>query len=195
VKLMRISLRTLMVLVALAAVDSALVRATWGSRHNILTGIALTVLAVNGGLILLIRSRGRVRAFWVGFALAGLLAAGSFGWAMGYPRVSATFMDQATGTQVTLHSSGAPLSDEWERYLDFVEESIETLPDHLNPFTSGKLAEMLADASIAFVAQLAIALLGGLLFWLIAVVACAAIRAVRRRPSQVVARQFENVAR
>jgi len=193
VKLLRISLRTLMLLVGITAVDSAVVRATWGSKRHVLEGIALTGLALNAGLFLLIRARGTARAFWAGFLLAGLLAAGSFAWAMSQSKLSATFMDQATGRQVTVHSSGAPLSDEWESYLNLVEDSIEALPVDWNPFLKGRFAEFLADASIAFVPQVTVALVGGLLFWLIALVTRAAIGAVRCRSSQVVARQIEGV--
>ncbi len=193
-KLLRISLRTQMVLVGLTAVDSAVLRATWGSRHHVLEGIALTGLALNAGLFLLFRARGRARAFWIGFLLAGLLAGGSFAWAVSYPKASATFLDQATGRPVTIHSSGAPLSDQWESYLNLVEDSIESLPDDWNPFLSGKLAGFLADACIAFVPQATVALVGGLLFWLIALVSGAAIHAVRCRMSQVAARRIEGIA-
>ncbi len=190
-KLLRISLRTLMVLVGLAAVDSAIVRATWGSKHHVLEGIALIGLALNAGLLLLIRARGRARAFWAGFLLAGLLAAGSFAWAMSYPKVSATFLEQATGRQVTVHSTGAPLSDQWESYLNLVEEWIESLPLPWNPFQKGKYAEFLTDASIAFAPQLTVAIAGGLLFWLVASGAGTLIRVVRCRPSRVVPTRIE----
>ena len=146
---------------------------------------------LNAGLFLLIRKRGRSRVFWLGFMLAGLLAAGSFTWALTYPKVSATFLDQATGRQLTVHSSGAPLSDEWEQYLNFVEESLESLPDRWNPFVNGKVAEVLTDAAIAFAPQLTIALAGGLLFWLIAVIAMAAQGAMRCRTSSVAPRPIE----
>jgi hypothetical protein len=191
VKLLRTSLRTMMVLVGLAAVDSAVIRATWGSKYNVLSGIAFSGLALNAGLFLLIRARGRARAFWAGFLLAGLLAAASFTWALTYPKVSATFRDQATGNQVTVHSSGAPLSDTWETYLNVVEDSIESLPPRWNPFTNGKVAEVVADASIAFAPQMTVAIVGGLLFWLIAVITQAAMGAARCRPSRVVARPIE----
>jgi hypothetical protein len=190
---MRPSLGTLMVIVGLAAIDMAVVRAFWGSRQNVLGGIALTGLMLNGGLFWLIRARGRARAFWAGFLLLGLLAAGSFAWAMTYPKVSATFVDQRTAMKVTIHSSGAPLSDQWDSYLDFVEESIGNLPDDWNPFSKGQLVEVLADASIAFAPQLIVALLGGLLFWLMAVVSRARLCAVLRRPPGVVASRYENV--
>ncbi len=97
--------------------------------------------------------------------IAGLLAGGSFAWAVSYPKASATFVDQKTGNQVTIHSPGAPLSDQWESYLDFVEESLSSLPAQLNPFTRGEFAELAADAAIAFAPQLIVALAGGLLFW------------------------------
>jgi len=194
-KLLRIALRTQMVLVGVAAVDLAVIRAFWGSKHHVLEGIALTGLVLNGGLYFLIRARGRHRAFWAGLLLAGLLGAGSFAWAMSHPKLSATILDQSTGRPVTIHSSGAPLSDEWESYLNLVEDSIEGLPDHLNPYLNGRLAEVLADACIAFVPQMAVALVGGMLLWLIALVAAAAIRAVRCRPPQVVARGIEGAAR
>ncbi len=127
----------------------------------------------------------------MGFLLAGLLAVGSFAWALTYPKASATFLDQATGRPVTIHSSGAPLSDQWESYLNLVEDSLENLPDDWNPLLGGKLAGILADACIPFVPQVTVALVGALLFWLIALVAGAAIRAVRCRRSHLVAHRIE----
>src|SRR5262249_16796812 len=102
--LLRISLRTLMVVVVLTAVDLTVVRAFWGSKYNVLPGIVGTGLALNAGLFCLLRARGRARAFWVGFLVAGLLTGASFAWALCYPKVSATFLDQKTGKQVTVRS-------------------------------------------------------------------------------------------
>jgi hypothetical protein len=180
-----------MVIVVVMAVDMAVVRAFWGSKHHILAGIALSGMVLNGGLFCLIRARSRARAFWAGFLLAGLLAAGSFAWALSYPKASATFLDQWTGRQVTIHSPGAPLSDQWESYLDFAEESIESLPNHWNPFLRGSFAEVLTEASIAFVPQLAVALTGALLFWLIALVAQARSRMLGRRALGCKARRIQ----
>jgi hypothetical protein len=191
---LRISLRTLMVIVGLAAVDLAACRALWNPKHTALAGIALTGLLLNAGLYLIVRARARPNAFWVGFLLTALLAAGSYAWAMTYPKLSATFFDIATGKTVTIHTSGAPLSDEWDSYLNFVEQLIEGLPDKWNPFLSSRFIEMLADASIAFAPQLIAAILGGLLFWLMTPVLRAAIRAVRARTSKIPARRFESAA-
>jgi len=184
-----------MLIVGLTAVDFAVLRAFWGSRNGVLAGIAFTGLVLNLGLLLLIRARRRARAFWVGFLLAASLGAGSFAWAMTYPKVSATFLDQATGKQVTVRSSGAPLSDEWETYLNLVERSIESLPDRWNPFLNGRFAEVAADASIAFAPQLVVALVGGLLFWLMAPATRAVIVALRGQASQVADRTIERAAR
>jgi hypothetical protein len=194
-KLMRTSLRTLMVIVGLTAVDLAVIRAFWGSRYHLITGIVLNGLVLHAGLFLLIRGRRKARAFWAGFLLAGLLAAGSFVWAMTYPKLSATFVDVATGKLVTITTSGGPLSDEWDGYLNFVERSIEGLPDHINPFLNGKLAEMLVDASIAFAPQLTAALAGGLLCWLMAIVARAAACAAARQSRRDLVGRVESAAR
>lgn len=191
--LLRTSLRTLMVIVGVMAVDLAVARAFWGSRHHVLSGIALTGLLLNAGFFRLIRGRGLWRAFWAGLLLAGFLAAGSFIWAITYPKASATFIDQRTGKQVTIRSSGAPLSDHWEGYLDFAEDSLEKLPPEWNPLTKGELAALLADACIAFAPQLVVALAGGLLFWLIAFSAGARSRAVRHRVAKLDARQVEGL--
>jgi hypothetical protein len=172
-KLLRMTLRTQMVIVGLMAVDLTVVRAFWGSKYHVLTGIVLTGIVLNVGFLCLIRSRGRARPFWAGFLLAGLLAGASFAWALCYPKVSATFLDQRTGRQVTVRSPGAPLSDQWERYLDFAEESIESLGSDWNPFLKGQFAETVTDAFIAFVPQLTVALATGFVFWLIALVTCA----------------------
>jgi hypothetical protein len=192
VKLLRTSLRTLMVIVGVMAVDLAVVRAFWNSKQHVLAGIALSGLALNAGLLFLIRTRGRARAFWAGFLIAGLLGASSFAWALTYPKASATFLDQRTGRPVTIHSSGAPLSDQWEGYLDFAEESIESLPAHWNPFLRGRFAEVLTEASIAFAPQLTVALAGGLLFWLSALVVRTSNRVIGPRALQVKARRLES---
>jgi hypothetical protein len=181
-----------MVVVVVTAVDLTIVRAFWGSKHHVLSGIALTVLVLNGALFCFIRTRGRARAFWAGFLLAGLLAGGSFVWALIYPKVSATIIDQATAMRVTLHSGGAPLSDQWENYLDFAEESIGNLPSGWNPFVKGGFVELLADACIAFAPQLIVALAGGLLFWLITVLAQASVSAGRRQPKRLAPSGIEN---
>ncbi len=52
--ILRMSLRTLMVVVLVMAVDLAVIRAFWGSKHRVLTGIAFTGLALNAGLFCLI---------------------------------------------------------------------------------------------------------------------------------------------
>jgi hypothetical protein len=193
VEILRVSLRALMVIVGLLAVDLAIVRAFWGSRHNVLSGIALMVLVLNAGILCLIRTRGLARTFWAGFLLAGLLAAASFAWAATYPKASATFLDQATARPVTIHSSGAPLSDEWDNYLDFAEEQIESLPDRWNPFVQGKVAEAVADAGIAFAPQLVVALAGGLLVWLLALVARGRSMGLTQPASPAAARPIESV--
>jgi hypothetical protein len=159
-----------MIIVGVMAVDLAIVRALWGSKYHVLTGIAFTGVVLNAGVFCLVRGRGRgrSRAFWAGFLLGGLLAVGSYTWAMTYPKAGATFIDQRTGAQVTIRSSGAPLSDQWESYLDLVEDSLGGLPDWWNPFAQGELTIMVADAAIAFVPQFVVALAAGLFCWLVA---------------------------
>jgi hypothetical protein len=164
----RISIRTLMVLVGLAAVDFAVVRFDKSARHAVLGGIVLSVVVLNAGVFCLTRAKGRRRAFWAGFILAGILAAGSYAWARSYPKLSATFIDQATGRQVTIHSPGAPLSDQWENYLTLVDDWWNSVSDQLNPLRNGELAVICADALTAFMPQLLAALAGGLLVWLLA---------------------------
>jgi hypothetical protein len=164
----RISILLLMLLVGIAAADLALGRAIGRVRPDVLCSLAVSVLVLQYGVYRLVRDRGRSRAFWAGFLAAGCLATSSFAWAVSRPRVTATIRDQASGTMVTLTSSGAPFARQWDTYLTFADDCLETLPDGFDVLRRGGLLLALADAGIAFLPQLLLSLLGGLLFWLVA---------------------------
>ncbi len=78
----RLSLATLMVVVAVVAIDIAGVRAFHASRsivpspawEGLLLGVPLFGLGLQFGLFRLVRSRGRGRSFWAGFIVSGLVA-------------------------------------------------------------------------------------------------------------------------
>lgn len=82
----RRSIATLMIVVAVVAIDIASVRAYYASRgpvptpewRALLVGVPLISFCLQYGLFRLIRNQGRGRSFWVGFELFGLLAACTF---------------------------------------------------------------------------------------------------------------------
>jgi hypothetical protein len=79
VTLPRLSIATLIVVVARVALDIAVVRAFYGSRsfvpspawEALLLGVPLIGLVVQFGLFHLFRNRGRGRSFWAGFVVFG----------------------------------------------------------------------------------------------------------------------------
>jgi hypothetical protein len=165
----KVSILALMVVVVVAAVDLALVRTALHDRPDVVTSVALSGLVLELALYWLIRRRGRRRAFWAGFLVAGLMATSSYGLAIGWPRVSARIYDHATRSMVTITSSGAPLARVWYPYLRFTEDCVGRLPDRfLDVLERGGLPIALADALVGFVPQLLIAFAGGSVFWLLA---------------------------
>jgi hypothetical protein len=161
----KISVRTLMIFVGIAAVNLAVGRALYGRYLDVLVGVFLSALMLQYGVYRLVRGRGRARAFWAGFVAAGLLVTSSYAWATSYPRVSAVFMDRNSRALVTYLSPGAPLSGLWEGYSSIAIDALESLPFGAD-VTRRSLSDPLAigaDAAIAFLPQVAIGVAGGLL--------------------------------
>jgi hypothetical protein len=77
VSLPRVSTKTLMAVVAIAALDFAAGRALWGYHRALLLSVVVTALAVQIGLFRLCLTRGPRRAFWAGFVAGGAAAMAS----------------------------------------------------------------------------------------------------------------------
>jgi hypothetical protein len=72
----RISILRLMAIVALVALDFAVIRVLVDyCNPDLLVSIALSGVVLQFGLFLAIRTRNRARAFWIGFVLFGLATA------------------------------------------------------------------------------------------------------------------------
>jgi hypothetical protein len=168
----RVYLVTLMVLVGVAAVNLAAARAIYAHNLDVLIGVCLSGLTLQYGMCRLLRSRGRARAFWAGFVAAGLLATSSYAWATGYPKLTAVFVDRDSRKLVTYSSPGAPLSDLWENYSSIAIDGLEYLPFCAGISTRrlSDPAAICADALIAFLPQVMIAVVGGLLSFVTAAV-------------------------
>jgi hypothetical protein len=177
----------LMVVVVVAAIDLAVARAIVYDRPDVVNSVVLSALVLQLALYRLIRRRGLHRAFWAGFLGAGLAATSSFALAIAWPRMSATVRDQATGSTITITSSGAPLARIWYPYLGLAEECLGRLPDRLvELLENGGFPSAVADALIAFAPQLLVSLTGGVVFLMAAVFCGILARPVRRqRPDRL----------
>jgi hypothetical protein len=162
VKLPKISIAKLMLLVAIIAANLAVGRVL-GAYHLVLpVAIALTGLALQAGALALFRSRGRRRAFLVGFLVFGSVAMISVIWALVFtPNVDIT-QDPSTGKMITIEIPGSRMWTIWSSYVEFVDACLAgRLQINLDPL--GILV-----AVIWSLPQLLIALTGGLFAVLIA---------------------------
>src|SRR4051794_13140294 len=80
-RLPRLSIRMLMIIVGVLALDFAAVRFLLDDNYGFLVAAVPSGLALHVGLLLIHRSRGRVRAFLIGFVASGLMAMMSLVWA------------------------------------------------------------------------------------------------------------------
>ena len=81
----QVSIAGVMVVVLIVALNAAVARALFAYNAEILIGIALTGLTLQGAVFRLARRRSN-RVFWVSFAAFGSLAMASFIWGMTLPR-------------------------------------------------------------------------------------------------------------
>jgi hypothetical protein len=158
VKRPRVKIITLMTVVGVVALNLAVGRALYAYDIEILGGSVLIGLSLQMGLIGLIRRRGRARAFWAGFVVAGSLAFLTF------------LLAERPGAYETVWYRV------WSEYIDIAQEclmywpggaAIRAMTQHQN---SAKAAIFVVSMLMFAVPQLLIALSGGLLavavFWI-----------------------------
>ncbi len=148
----RFSIFTLMAIVSVVALNLAAARLLIDYDDELLVGVALPTLVVQVGAFLLIRSRGRARAFWGGFVGLGVVAA-----------ISCYY-----GLFVAEESS---VGAAWSACLDLIEGAVVRSGFTLRPDTTGTYFGLLQSVELAlivFLPQLAVALSGGLVASLLA---------------------------
>jgi CDP-diglyceride synthetase len=163
------SIVKLMVIVGVVALDFAAARILLAYNQEMLIGIALGGLVLQVGFFRLIRSRGRGRAFWVGFIVCGLMAMTTLVWAMRFPEVF------GIRGGALIRTPGSPLHTVWYGYAKFVSERIIApvlYNPRINPGPNRDSvvggASIVAIRSIVwFLPQILIAIVGGLLTSLI----------------------------
>src|SRR5262249_3684829 len=98
----RLTISELMVVVAVVGLDVAAARGLYAYRSVLMAGMIPTGIAVQFGLLRLVRNRDGDRVFWAGFVAAGLAAMLSFVWALYAP------------------NSRSPLWRLWSAYSEFI---------------------------------------------------------------------------
>ena len=127
-KLPRLSIVELMTVISIVAVDVAATRVLL-EDNDLLGGIAPMGLTLQIGIYWLIRSRGRVPPFWVGFLAFGAMAMMSFlGAELSCPGDSVA-IDPKTGQTVVTTFPGSTIWSLWARYGRFVFKTLQSLPN------------------------------------------------------------------
>jgi hypothetical protein len=165
----RLLVRTLMTVVASAVIDFTAIRAiftnalTFGIGLSALINTWLIGLALNIGLLRMFHTGGRTRAFWVGFLVCGTVATVSSAWAALTP--AGSVRSATGGRNEILH--GSRMWGLWNSYFVFTVNCLEDLHFDIRSIAPPSLDKpgvgyITIVGLMAFIPQLAIALVGGL---------------------------------
>src|SRR5262249_52984324 len=111
----QLSLARMMARLSLLAANLAAARMLFAYNVVLLIGVIVGMIAFQVAAYRLFRSRGRTRAFWAGFLVAGLMVMGSFVWATIFPEVLGLTVG---GTLV--RTPGSSLHVVWYQYTSLV---------------------------------------------------------------------------
>jgi hypothetical protein len=165
---LRLSLFKMMAAVGVIAINLAAARAAYLANELLLVGLVPAAVALQFGLFVLLRSRGRVRAFWAGFLAFGSVAMLFFFLAMSHPR-NVGIARTSHGKFVRIDTPGSSLWNVLEGYANFASHRIEQLPFVIHILesleASGEMPVVgeVIPAVIYLLPQLLIALTGGFL--------------------------------
>jgi hypothetical protein len=135
-----------MAIVGVVALNFGAARLLINYDGDLLIAVALSAIVVQIGAFLFFKSRGQSRAFWGGFVVLAVAAATSCCYGL--------FIDEESA-----------IGTAWNGYLDHIDTAVVRSGFTLRPNPTGTyFAELQAAvlALIMFVAQLAVALSGGL---------------------------------
>jgi hypothetical protein len=156
------SVATLMVVVAVVAVNLGIARVVFAYNPVLLEGVVLSGLALQAGGLLLARSRGRIRAFWIGFLAFGSMAMATVVWAMVFAPNVGIAHDPITGNEIIINVPGSLMWTLWSGYfryvLTYVAGHLDVDPEPVGVIT----------ALIWSLPQFLVAVVGGLLCRLVA---------------------------
>jgi hypothetical protein len=180
-KHLRPSVMTLMIAVGVAAVALGMGKALWDSGPWSVAGVAPAAVVFPTALFFAKRCRGKARAFWAGFALAGTLAETSYLWGATYGqtlyvyrRLGSGGMGWVSNVPPSIGTGGRfqPLWNAIRTAWTWYGESVQTwlmqlFPDRLiHRFLGWSMNpgpfDISLGAAILFAPQLLIALLGGM---------------------------------
>jgi hypothetical protein len=136
----RTSIAALMTVVAVVALNIGIARALFATLPSLIAGVAPIAALLQIGVYLLIRRRGRARAFWSGFVACGTAALATLLWAFAF--------------------RGSSMSALWSFYAE--ETAIRIIVRDYPQLLRG-LAWLPTAAAIFLVPQLLAAMFGGLL--------------------------------
>ncbi len=165
----RVLVRTLMIVVALVAIDFTVIRAIFSNALTVgvglsgLINVGLIGLALNVGLVRMFCTGGRARAFWVGFLVCGAIAMASSAWAALTPPGSVR--SATAGPNEILQESR--MWRVWNSYFVSTTNCLEALHFDVRSFAPASfdkpgIGYITIIGLMAFFPQLAIALIGGL---------------------------------
>ncbi len=164
----RLSLRTSLILVAIAALDLAAIRAVFGLSMPYGSGVQAIIqtwpmgLLVNLATLMLIVGRGRSRAFWAGFLVGGLLMMTTSAWAALTP--AGYFRPVPGSPNVILE--GSMMWHLWADYFALVRRGLEIVGLDLIRFSPRSLDDpgvgyIAIVGLMAFAPELVVALVAG----------------------------------
>jgi hypothetical protein len=159
-----------MILVAVVAIELTGLRAMFGKAMNFGLGLHALIstmpmgLALNLGLVRMLLTRGRARAFWVGFLICGTIAMMSSAWAALTP--AGSVRSTTGGPNEIVH--GSRMWYLWQSYFDLAVNCMRAMHFDIQSFAPRSLDDpgvgyITIVGLMAFIPQLAIALAGGLI--------------------------------
>jgi hypothetical protein len=165
----RLLIGTVMIVVAIIAIDFTLIRAIFSKAAAFGLGIQALIntvpigLALNIGVLCMLRTRGRARAFRVGFLVCGAIAMMSAAWAALTPAGS---VRSATGGPNEIRY-GSGIWFIWQSYFIAATNCLESLGFDIRSFSPPSLDKpgvgyITIVGLMAFVPQVVAALVGGL---------------------------------
>ena len=167
----RFSIGRLMVVVGVVALNLGAGRVAFAIDPWVLAGSAPAALMLEFAAYRFFRLRGRgrvrARAFWAGFLVAGLLAAGSLAWGFLFRESVNVGINLTTGEKTTIRTPGFASADRawaaWSGYLQLMVSGLERVPATRGLLTRDGVPQVVAGTLMVWLPQLLIAAAGGVL--------------------------------
>jgi hypothetical protein len=166
VSLPRISIAKLLVVVAVVALNLAVVRAVrdHDREFSIFCGVPLGAVALTTAFLLLIRSRSSSRAFWAGFLAFSLLALAVYLEASLDPPTYQPSKPGGTGFDMVMTRPGSTMWHVLDRYLSTVFQLLR--PYVGDPFDQ-RTQSVLLRCVVNYLPQGVVAATGGFACWIV----------------------------